>query len=118
MREESMSRRSAIAQTGALIGAAMAASRLPAVEAKGQPAAAQQPGFRICLNTATIRGQKLGIVKELEVAAKAGFDAIEAWVESINEYVSSGGDLQELKRRITAPGLSLERAIGGPDWIV
>ena len=60
-----MSRRSAIAQTGALIGAAMAASRLPAVEAKGQPAAAQQPGFRICLNTATIGGQKLGIVKEI-----------------------------------------------------
>ena len=33
--------------------------------------------------TATIRGQKLGIVKELEVAAKAGYQAIEPWVDGI-----------------------------------
>lgn len=117
MRKESMSRRSAIGQTGALIGATIAASRLPAAETASQTGATPT-GFRICLNTATIRGQKLGIVKEIEVASKAGFDAIEPWVDSINEYVSSGGDLKELKRRIGDSGLTLESAIGFPEWIV
>ena len=30
--------------------------------------------FRFCLNTSTISGQKLGIVKYIEIAAAAGYD--------------------------------------------
>jgi len=54
----------------------------------------------LCLNTATIRGQKLGLVKEIEVAAKAGYQAIEPWVASIEAYQKEGGSLPDLKRRI------------------
>jgi hypothetical protein len=41
--------------------------------------------FLFCLNTATIRGQKLGIVQEIDIAAKAGYSAIEPWVSAIEE---------------------------------
>jgi sugar phosphate isomerase/epimerase len=74
--------------------------------------------FRYCLNTATIRGQKLGIVKEIEVAAQAGYEAIEPWVDSLGEYVQKGGKLLDLKKRINDSGLTVEGAIGFPEWIV
>jgi sugar phosphate isomerase/epimerase len=74
--------------------------------------------FRFCLNTATIRGQKLGILKEIEVAGQAGYDAIEPWVDSIEEYQKGGGTLSDLRKRIADSGLSVESAIGFPEWIV
>jgi sugar phosphate isomerase/epimerase len=70
------------------------------------------------LNTATLRGHKLGIIKEVEIASKAGYDAIEPWVDSIQEYVKGGGSLGDLRKRIADLGLSVEGAIGFPEWIV
>jgi sugar phosphate isomerase/epimerase len=57
-------------------------------------------------------------VKEIELAAQAGYDAIEPWVDSINDYVKGGGNLKELARRIRDAGLTVESAIGFPQWIV
>jgi 2-keto-myo-inositol isomerase len=74
--------------------------------------------FKFCLNTATIRGQKLGIVKEIEVAAKAGFDAIEPWVDTVQEYVKGGGSAGDLAKRAADAGITVESAIGFPEWIV
>lgn len=74
--------------------------------------------FLFCLNTATIRGQKLGIVKEIEIAAQAGYDAIEPWVDSVQEYVKSGSSLPDLRKRITDSGVTVEGAIGFPEWVV
>jgi sugar phosphate isomerase/epimerase len=79
---------------------------------------AEKSEFVFCLNTGTIRGQKLGIVKEIEVASKAGYQAIEPWVEAIDQYAKAGGSLVDLKNRIQDAGLSLESAIGFPEWIV
>jgi sugar phosphate isomerase/epimerase len=69
------------------------------------------------LNTATIRGQKLSLVEEVEIAAKAGYQAIEPWVEEIQRYVSRGGKAAELKQRISDLGLIVPSAIGFADWI-
>jgi 2-keto-myo-inositol isomerase len=74
--------------------------------------------FAYCLNTSTISGQKLGIVDVVEVAAKAGYQAIEPWVREIDEYVKNGGSLRDLAKRITDLGLTVESAIGFPSWIV
>jgi sugar phosphate isomerase/epimerase len=74
--------------------------------------------FVFCLNTSTLRGQKLGIVKEIEVAAQAGFQAVEPWVGTIEEYVKGGGSLPDLKKKIADLGLTVESAIGFPEWIV
>ena len=119
METQTYSRRTALTRAGMVLGAAFSASCLPSV-----PAAARENRernrvpFRYCLNTGTIRGQKLGIVKEIEVAAQAGYQGIEPWVEAIERYAQSGGSLKELKQRLDDAGLVVESAIGFPQWIV
>jgi len=119
MIKDKLTRRDALAQTGLLAGVTVLGDKLGTESEPASPAAQElERPFRYCLNTATIRGQKLGIIKEIEVAAKAGYDALEPWVDSIQEYVKSGGALVELKKRISDSGLVVESAIGFPDWIV
>lgn len=80
----------------------------------GQKAA----GFRYCLNTSTIRGQDVGIVEEIRIAAKAGYDGIEPWMGTINKYVEGGGKLSDLRKQIADAGLTVDSAIGFAQWIV
>lgn len=119
MNARKLSRRNALARTGLLVGTAVIAEK-PGLTAaaSGTPVQALSPAFRYCLNTATIRGQKLGIVKEIEVAAQAGYDAIEPWMDALGDYVSNGGSLPDLKKRIRDSGLTVESAIGFTEWIV
>jgi sugar phosphate isomerase/epimerase len=65
--------------------------------------------FRYCLNTGTLQGYKLKLAEIVEVAAKAGFQAIEPWVNLIDA---------DLGRRIADLGLTVEGAIGFSQWIV
>lgn len=119
MNRRQLTRRNALARTGLFIGTAVLGQKLAAATALANPAAAEgNRRFRYCLNTATIRGQKLGIVKEIEVAAQAGYDAIEPWVDSIEDYMRNGGALTDLKQRLSDSGLTVESAIGFPQWIV
>lgn len=74
--------------------------------------------FKYCLNMSTIRGQELGIVEEVETAAKAGYDSIEPWMRKIDEYAKNGGSLKDLGKRISDLGLTVESAIGFAKWIV
>jgi sugar phosphate isomerase/epimerase len=119
MNARKLSRRDALAQAGLLVGTAVIADKAGAAaiasDAAGQPT---RPAFRFCLNTATIRGQKLGIVKEIGVAAEAGYDAVEVWVDTLGEYAKNGGSLPDLRKRITDSGLTVEGAIGFPEWVV
>ncbi|HWX19513.1 MAG TPA: sugar phosphate isomerase/epimerase family protein [Candidatus Binatia bacterium] len=119
MNTRKLSRRDALARTGLSVAAAVLGQKLGVVSvlANSAPPGTDRP-FRYCLNMATIRGHKLGIVKEIEVAAQAGYDAIEPWVDSIGDYVKNGGALMDLKKRISDSGLTVEGAIGFPEWIV
>jgi sugar phosphate isomerase/epimerase len=74
-------------------------------------------GFRFCLNTSTIRGQKPGVVREVEIASAAGYDGIEPWIPNLREYVQQGGSLKELRQRISDSGLTVDSAIGFAQWI-
>ena len=116
---QTLTRRDALTRTGLLLGAAWTGSQ--ANGASPSPAAtslgAKSP-FVFCLNTGTIRGQKLGLAREIEIAAKAGYQAIEPWVEAIDQHVKSGGALKDLRNRISDSGLTVESAIGFPEWIV
>ena len=78
---------------------------------------AQQP-FGFCLNTSTLRGQRLGIVREIEIAAAAGYQGIEPWISELEEYEQGGGSLEDLRRRIEDAGLQVAGAIGFAEWIV
>lgn len=73
--------------------------------------------FTYCLNMATIRGHNLGFLKELEVASRAGFKAVEIWIDSLQTYLSSGGTLKDAKRHLDDLGVRVENAIGFAEWI-
>ncbi len=113
-----LSRRDAITRTGLLIGATVVGAKPRLKGAELAPGQQTEPPFRFSLNTATLRGHKLGILKEIEVATAAGYQGIEPWVESVQQYAQGGGSLSDLKKRISDAGLTVEGAIGFPEWIV
>lgn len=92
-----------------------AAAALTAVEAAAEE---HKPMVRFSLNTSTIRGQNLSLIDEVEIAARAGYDAIEPWTRELQKFVESGGKLADLGKRIRDAGLSVESAIGFAEWIV
>ncbi len=106
----SLSRRSLLAAGAASLAA-------PAVACAAQLPVGNPHRFRFCLNTSTIRGQKLGIVEEIEIASKAGYDSIEPWIREITAYTEAGGSLDDLRKRIADAGLTVESAIGFAQWI-
>jgi 2-keto-myo-inositol isomerase len=84
----------------------------------GSPATqTQNPQFSYCLNTSTIRGQKPGLIESIEVAAEAGYDGVEIWVRSLDEYLQQGGTASDLRKRVADLGLSIENAIAFPAWL-
>ena len=101
--------------TAAAIGTAAAAvaSRPEAVAAASAP-----PKVRYCLNMSTIRGQKLSLPDQVDVAAKAGYDAIEPWMNELRQYQQGGGSIDDLRKRIADRGLTVVSAIGFAEWIV
>lgn len=102
-------------QTLKALGATTAASLLP-FSSESKPVA--KDPYTYCLNMSTIRGQKLGFVKELEVASKAGFRSVEIWMDSLQTYLDNGGSLADARKRISDLGLKVENAIGFAQWIV
>lgn len=88
----------------------------PAAAAATESPKAGSP-FRYCFNTATIMGQKLPLDREVEIAAQAGYQAIEPWVRKIDEFANSGKSLDDLRKRIADLGLVVPSAIGFADWI-
>lgn len=111
----SSGRRDFLAGSGLALGA-IASGAHPAVAAADSGSA--QPRFKFCLNMSTIRGQELDAAREIEVAGKAGYDAIEPWFRKLNEYLEKGGKVEDLKKRIDDHGLSVESAIGFAKWVV
>lgn len=81
-----------------------AQGRSPVTRPKEEP-------FGYCLNTSTIRGNNLDLVAEITAASKAGFHAIEPWVQEIDRYTTDGGTLKDLGKRIADAGLTVEDAI-------
>lgn len=112
-----MGRRDLFKQAGLVTGAGLAAgaaSVLPATVA----AAEGEKRFLLGLNTSTIRGQELDAAEEIEVAGKAGYEALEPWFRKINAYTEGGGSLKDLRKRIDDHGLQVTSAIGFAKWIV
>jgi 2-keto-myo-inositol isomerase len=74
--------------------------------------------LRYCLNMSTVRGQKLSVPEQVDLAAKAGYDSIEPWINDLRGYVMNGGSLKDLAKRIADHGLKVDSAIGFAEWIV
>jgi sugar phosphate isomerase/epimerase len=73
---------------------------------------------RYCFNTSTIMGQNLPLEREMEIAAQAGYQAVEPWVRKIAERRDSGGrSLADVKKKVADLGLTVESAIGFAEWL-
>jgi sugar phosphate isomerase/epimerase len=103
-----------ILQTVVASAGAAAVSALPvpvdARQTKERPRPANEP-FGYCLNTSTVRGNQLDIVKIVDAVGKAGFDAIEPWITELDAYTKAGGRLKDLGKRIADAGLTVPNAI-------
>lgn len=108
-----LSRREVLAGAGAMLASGCAAGAAPAQDRpKDEP-------FGYCLNTSTIQmGQKIPLPEEIDVAAKAGFRAMEPWLREIQQYADKGGSLKDLAKRFADSGITVESAIGFAEWIV
>ena len=98
--------------------AASGAALCTGVASAAQPAGKAETRIRFALNMSTVRGQKLSVPDQVELAAKAGYEGIEPWIGELRQYEQGGGSLADLKKRITDHGLKIPSAIGFAEWIV
>ena len=73
--------------------------------------------FTYCLNTSTIRGKNPGLNKYIEIAAEAGYDGIEIWIQDLQKYLAEGNSTSALASKIRDSGLKVENAIGFAPWM-
>lgn len=92
-----------------LLGTSGHGAEAPAVQKKNK--------FRFCLNTSTISGQKLGVEKYIEIAARAGYDSIEVWIGDLRAYMESGKSLAALKKLAADSKVEIVDAIGFAPWM-
>jgi len=116
MEKRHFSRRRFITVAGTSLGATITAST--ALSGSNQFESKSNAGFQYCFNTSTIQGQRLNLDKEIEIIAQAGYNSIEPWINEINQYANNGGSLDDLRKRITDSGLTVESAIAFSNWIV
>ncbi len=103
-----LTRRQAI---GTLAWAAAASGSLPV----GQ---SSKGGFKYCLNTATIRGQRLPLAKIVQIAAETGYDAVEPWLDEVERAVAGGETYASIRRMFEDRRLACPSLIAFPHWIV
>jgi 2-keto-myo-inositol isomerase len=112
-----LTRREMLAWTSVTLGTGAGLTMTSTETAAGAALARQEP-FRYCFNTSTIRGQKLPLTEVIEITAKAGYHAIEPWIDEIEHHVQGGGSLKDIGKRLRDLGLSVESGIGFAAWIV
>jgi 2-keto-myo-inositol isomerase len=108
-----MNRREILKST--IAGAAVVSTSLDTFAAKPKKS---NHNFTFCLNTSTIRKQNIGLMAEIETAAKVGFDGIEIWMGTLEKYAKDGGKLADVKKKSSDLGIVIEDSIGFAKWIV
>jgi len=78
---------------------------------------AKKGKFTYCLNTSTIRGQDPGLPRYIEIAAEAGYDGIEIWIQDLKKFLAEGNSKATLSSMIKESGLKVENAIGFAPWM-
>jgi sugar phosphate isomerase/epimerase len=108
-----LSRRQLLLSGSAAMILSGASSSSPAVAETNQ-----QSPFRYALNFGTLRGFKLSLEEEIDLAAKAGYDAIDPWIHELNNYHRNGKKLSDIRKRIEDHGLAVAGCITFFTWIV
>ncbi|MBA4064881.1 MAG: xylose isomerase [Isosphaera sp.] len=103
--------------------AGVAAAGATVADASGS-ADPPKPAFGFCLNTSTVRlpegqwGKPRPLAELIDIAAKAGYDAIEPWVSEIDEHLKAGGTTKDIRKRVADAGLKVADVIGFAEWVV
>ena len=110
--DQQFDRRSAVA---GILGGAAASGLISSANATpptsdSHPHQQGRSPWPLCLDTATIRPASLE--EKVDIAARAGFDAIEPWEGELRRYEADGGSLSDLRRRIEDAGLFVPSVIG------
>jgi 2-keto-myo-inositol isomerase len=71
--------------------------------------------LRYCLNASTIA--RTPILRQIEVAARAGYGAIELWFRDIDEHLEKGGTVTELRRALEDRNLAVPTLIYFGGWL-
>ncbi|SOE23887.1 Sugar phosphate isomerase/epimerase [Spirosomataceae bacterium TFI 002] len=106
-----MNRRNVLKSSAVLAGSLLVSSKAIAQEKKNH-------NFTFCLNTSTIMKQKIGLVEEIKLAAAVGYDGIEIWMRTLQEYVDNGGKLADIKKLANDLNIRIEDSIGFAKWVV
>ena len=70
--------------------------------------------YALCLNTSTIKPQPL--LEKVRLAAEAGFDGIELWINDIYEHIGRGGEVGDVEKAISDAGLIVPSMIALRAW--
>jgi 2-keto-myo-inositol isomerase len=113
----SQDRRGFLQAAGLVAGTATVLGRIPAAAAAESASSARPYRFDYALNAATIRGQKLGPIEQIETAAKAGFNGYEFWMGDLAQFTEGGGSLKDLRKRSEDLGIKIVNGIGFASWV-
>lgn len=72
------------------------------------------PDFSYCLNTSTI--QPVGLMDKIKIASEAGYDAIELWINDVEQHFQRGRPLVEVVKALDDAGLARPSMISLRDW--
>ena len=75
-------------------------------------------GFSYCLNTSTIRSKGASVLDAIDTAADAGWDGIEPWAQELDDWVTQGGTLEQVRAHAAERGIAIANLIGFPEWAV
>lgn len=113
-----LSRRALLGGLAASTALGVVARRVEAGAGAGARIAADSGAFVLGINTSTIRGQKLGIVEIIDMAAAVGYRGMEPWLDELNRYKDEGGSLADLGKRFKDAGIEVGSAIDFFEWAV
>ena len=116
--EKKMSRRKVLASGAAAVAISVSSRSKAAQDAPASSAKVARQPFVYCLNTSTISGQKLKLAQQIDIAAKAGFTALEPWIRDMEAHVKEGGSLKDIRKQLDDLGMTVEDTIGFAQWVV
>src|SRR5687767_1582922 len=72
--------------------------------------------FKTSLNASTLFPFRLDVREQVRIAAEAGYEGIELWVQDIEAHLASGGTLRDLRKYIADTGVAVVNAIAFFPW--
>lgn len=70
--------------------------------------------MKYCLNTSTIKPQKL--IDKIKLVGEAGYDGIELWLNDVWDFVARGGEVKDITQAVNDQGLIVPSVIAMRQW--